>query len=275
MQGILKHSGVKFATALALMCLCALCAIGLTACSQEQTIGDKSDDAVSFALTNETGEDIESVAVKNYASTSYGAALTQEEALANGDTATLYCVEPEAAESNEGDTDDDAPAVALNALTDVQVTMTSGMVYELHQLNLTDIKDATIKLEGELAYLSYTSNETGEAVDTLDAEQAYQQQVKEAAAAKAAAEAKAKEEAEKKAAAEKAAKEKAAKEKAAASSQKSSSASSSSSNSSSSSKSSSSSSSSSSSNKSSSSSSSSSGNSSSEDACVDDLLLNE
>jgi hypothetical protein len=108
-------------------------------------------------------------------------------------------------ETTSGDID-----LTFEPLADIKFTTADGMSYELHQLNLKDIKDATFKLDGGVAYLEYTSIETGAAVNTLEAEKEYEIMVKEAAEVQSkqqeAIDTAVKEEAEKKLAEEEAAK---------------------------------------------------------------------
>lgn len=239
----------------------------LTGCESALQIGDEVKDGVTIAVTNNTGQDITSIAVKSADDKNYPNALSQEESLANEKSAELHAAHLECA--------------------DVKVTCANNAVYELHNINLADAKDATIALEGDVPYLSYTSVQSSKAVSSLEAEKAYIKAQEEAAkkAEEEAAAKKAEEEAAKKAAEEKAAQEKAAKEKAAkkaAAQAKSSSSSSSKSSASASPKSSKSNSGSSHSGSSSSNSSgsshsgsNSSSSSSGEEDCVDDLVLNE
>lgn len=247
----------------------ALCfsMVFLSGCESTPQIGDEVKDGVTIAVTNNTGQDITSIAIKSTSDKNYPSVLSQEESLANEKPAELHAANFQSA--------------------DIKVTCGNDTVYELHNINLADVKDATIALDGNVPYLAYTSIESGKSVSSLDDEKAYIKAQEEAAkkAEEEAAAKKAEEEAAKKAAAEKAAKEKAAKEKAAkekaakkaaaAEKAKSSSKSSSSSSKSSKSNSGSNSSGSKSSNSSSQSGSSSSGSNGGGEDCVDDLVLNE
>lgn len=228
----------------------------LTACQSVLQIGEEVKDGVTIAITNNTGQDITAIAIKSTDDKNYPDALSQEESLANEKSADLHAANLKSA--------------------DIKVTCADNTAYELHNINLADVKDATIALEGEVPYLSYTSIQDGKAASSLEAEKAYIKAQEEAAkkAEEEAAAKKAQEEAAKKAAEEKAAQEKAAK-KAAAQAKTSSSSSSKSSSSSSKSSSTSAGSSSSSSSSSGSSSSGSNSSSSGEEDCVDDLVLNE
>jgi hypothetical protein len=259
----------RFLVAAAALLLCLVACFTATGCSSSALQIGSTSDSSTISATNKTGQSITAVAIKSSSNEAYDSALEQDSDWENDAVAEIHFSEPEseASATSEDDTD-----LILNNLQSISFTTADGMTYELHQLNLSDIQDASLYLEDQIAYLEYTSVSTGEEVNTLDAEKAYQEQVAAEAAEKAAA--------EEQAAAEQAAAEKAAKTQASeTSSGNSSTASTANNQSSSSAKSSTSSSNSSnSSSKSSSSSSSSKGSSSSssssEDVCVDDLVFN-
>lgn len=229
---------------LVLAMICAALCLVLTGCASSNLQIGSTADKDSFTATNEMGCAITGIAFKNATDQDFNADLEQKGDWDNGTTVDIHFT------SQDNATTDDH-------LVTMRIETADGMSYELHQLDLGAIKDATIYLDGEIAYMEYTNAETGEAVNTLDAEKTYrdQQKAAEEAAAQAAQEqAKAAEDQTKR---------------------NTDSTSNTSSNSKSSSSSSSKSSSSGSSSKPSSSNSSSSGNSSSgEDTCVDDLVFN-
>lgn len=250
MFNVIDRKSICAAFAVLMLSLCVLFCAG---CSQTFTIGTNSNDAVKISAKNETGQSITSLALVSPITQEASEPLEQDGDWDNGSTAELYLdqtiVEIATAGTVEGEngTAEEESDIVLEPLMTIQFTTADGMTYTLHQLNLEDIKDATVKIEDGTAYLVYTSIATGEEVNTLESELAYQAELKAAEEA-----------AQKQAAEQQAAKEK-AEQQAKANANKSSSTASS---------------------KKSSSSSSSSGGSSSgsasggEDVCVDDLVLN-
>lgn len=173
--------------------LLGVCLLVCAGCASTFTIGTASQDAVKISAKNETGQAITAVAVKSSFAEDFSDALEQSGDWQSDATAELYLdpaiVEVSSEKTVEGEnaTVTEEQDVILEPRTDIQITTADGMTYELHQLNIEDIKDATVKLEGDTAYLVYTSIATGEEVDTLEAEQAYQDQQKAAEEAERAA----------------------------------------------------------------------------------------
>lgn len=210
---------------LALGALC-LCLVILAGCTSNPTIGQKSDSALLFDMTNGTGQDISAIAIGSAWSKDFSSDLDQSEPLADGKKATLYfTADSYAIPSNPDEkplgADGKELDIALQPLANIQIKTADGMTYVMHQINLEDIQDATVKLSDGVAYLSYTSKESKQTVETLESEKAYadalktQKEAEEKAAKEAKeAEEKAKAEAEAKEKAEKEAAEKAAKEQA-------------------------------------------------------------
>lgn len=181
-------SSIKGKSLAVLLLVAALSAslLLLAGCGQTFTIGTKINDATKISVKNETGQAITSV--------TYVSKLAQDGDWDNGVTAELYVdpsaivVSSESATQNGNEVTTEESDVILEPLTALQFTTADGMTYALHQLNVSDVKDATIKIEDGVAYMEYTSIATGEQVNTLDAELAYQEQVKAAAEAAAQAE---------------------------------------------------------------------------------------
>lgn len=220
---------------LALIAILTVFAVFASACSEGQdqqassdgnatgntVIGVIDDSIEPVSLTNQTGDAVTSIQVKSSWSDGYDFILEQSGELASGETATLYFPVEEifaAAETNTsssnttGSTSSSSASsevsdIVLSDLADVKISLNTGKSYEMHQINLGDMSDATLNLDTDnnMLYLVYVSKATGEEVNTLESEIAYQEQVKAEKAAKKAAEKKAKE--------EKAAKEEAARQK--------------------------------------------------------------
>lgn len=187
-----------FTTLIAFICAIATSVLLAGCATSALQIGNESDETVIVA-TNETGQAISSIAFKAEQDDAFGADLAQEADWANDAVADIHLGEAQLA-APEITAEDGSDDLIFNNLQTMRITTSDGMTYELHQLNLADIKDASICLEGDIAYLEYTSVNTGEVVSTLDAEKAYREQkaAEEAAAAQAKADAE-KAEADKKA----------------------------------------------------------------------------
>lgn len=194
MQRAIKNRAVsKAVTALLTMTLISLCLLACSGCTQTLTIGTNSDGAVKIDAKNETGQAITALAVKNSFAKDFTDALEQQGDWANDASATLY-IDPTIIEVSSEETVEGQNGMAtkesdvvIEPRMDIQITTADGMTYELHQLNASDIKDAALKIENGTAYLVYTSIESGQEVNTLEAELAYQEQARAAAEAEAAA----------------------------------------------------------------------------------------
>ena|GEM_PF-4113695 len=188
---------------LASMCTLSLCAFALAGCSSskdvsdsttmqapvsaatsasasastatQKTIGTQVTDGATIALSNGLGKDINGVYVKATADSAYGSNLMGSgNVFKSNETATLYC--PAITTAATGS------EVALRPTADVRLTCSDGSSYELHQLNLTDIKDAKVALSDGVAYLEYTSATDSQKVSTLETEKGLIAQAQQSAA---------------------------------------------------------------------------------------------
>lgn len=188
----------------ALVAAMAVAAVALMAgCSSPAgiVVGQEAEGSPSFELKNETGQAITAIAVDPAGADAFKALAQTGEIAADG-TATVY-VPADAAEN-----------------ASVKVTFADGLSCEMYGVNLADVKDAALKMDGATAYMAYTSIASGSAVDTKGAQptaaddEAEQKAAEEEKAAKEAEEKAAKEAEEEKAAKKKAADEKKAAEEA-------------------------------------------------------------
>lgn len=136
-------------------------------------IGNDSDKEF-IATTNETGQAITEVALKTESEEAFGENLAQSEEWANGEIAHIHLTQAQLDSPESTEVDPNQAAVPSNLYV-LRIKTSDGMEYELHQLDLSDIKDASICIEGDVAYLEYTSINTGELVNTLDDEIAYRE----------------------------------------------------------------------------------------------------
>ena len=249
-----------------LVTLC-LCMIGLagtvTGCGSEKeetpvveeekkepelkVIGQEDKEAFKVEVKNATGKNIKGVAIKLTDEDAYPENMLEEgDVFADQESRNLYYKAPEKnenedvteeSETTENDGTDDEKV--LEQGYDVQLTFEDDSTAELHAFPFGDIEKGNLCYADDVAYLTYTSIESKEQIDTKEAElavkQAAEQKAAEAAAQvaaeqKAAEEAAAQAAAEQKAAEEAAARKKEAEQAAAASKQQKSSGNSTSSN---------------------------------------------
>ncbi len=168
--------------------------------SQEQTdttssqetlfaIGTQSSTAKTIKLDNQIGKDISQVNIAVTETDEFGTALSMpsSQVWKNAEKAQISF----------------EPTSGASAY-DIQITCKDASVYTLHGVDVSVLgDDAAIEVQGDIAYLTYTSGSS--TVSTLSAEQAYVQAQQEAADAAAAAEAAAAEQAQQAADAEAAA----------------------------------------------------------------------
>ena len=208
-----------------------------------KTIGQEDKEAFKVEVKNATGKNIKGVAIKLTDEEAYPENMLEEgDVFADQESRNLYykALEKnenedvtEESETTENDGTEDEKV--LEQGYDVQLTFEDDSTAELHAFPFGDIEKGDLCYADDVAYLTYTSIESKEQIDTKEAElavkQAAEQKAAEEAAAQAAAEQKAAEEAAAQAAAEQAAAEqKAAEEAATASKQQKSSGNSTSSN---------------------------------------------
>ena len=148
----------------------------LAGCSGEKNIelNQKTDGTSSIVLVNGTDQAVSSVAIKAVTDAEFGKNL-----LADG---AAWDAKKKA-------------QLFYNDAVDVAITL-GDTVYTLHGMNLANVKEATLAIEGDLAYLTYKAD--GKDASTLEDEKAW----KAAEDARIAAEEEAARQAEEEAAAE-------------------------------------------------------------------------
>ena len=192
-----------------------------------KAIGQEDKEAFKVEVKNATGKNIKGVAIKLTDEDAYPENMLEEgDVFADQESRNLYykALEKnenedvtEEFETTENDGTDDEKV--LEQGYDVQLTFEDDSTAELHAFPFGDIEKGDLCYADDVAYLTYTSIESKEQIDTKEAEQAVKQAAEQKAAeeaAQAAAEQKAAEEAAAQAAAEQAAAEQKAAEEAAA-----------------------------------------------------------
>ena len=187
-----------------------------------KAIGQEDKEAFKVEVKNATGKNIKGVAIKLTDEDAYPENMLEEgDVFADQESRNLYykALEKnenedvtEESETTENDGTEDEKV--LEQGYDVQLTFEDDSTAELHAFPFGDIEKGDICYADDVAYLTYTSIESKEQIDTKEAElavkQAAEQKAAEEAAAQAAAEQKAAEEAAAQAAAEQKAAEEAA-----------------------------------------------------------------
>ena len=192
-----------------------------------KAIGQEDKEAFKVEVKNATGKNIKGVAIKLTDEDAYPENMLEEgDVFADQESRNLYykALEKnenedvtEEFETTENDGTDDEKV--LEQGYDVQLTFEDDSTAELHAFPFGDIEKGDLCDADDVAYLTYTSIESKEQIDTKEAELAVKQAAEQKAAeeaAQAAAEQKAAEEAAAQAAAEQAAAEQKAAEEAAA-----------------------------------------------------------
>ena len=202
-------------------------------------IGQEDKEAFKVEVKNATGKNIKGVAIKLTDEDAYPENMLEEgDVFADQESRNLYykALEKnenedvtEEFETTENDGTDDEKV--LEQGYDVQLTFEDDSTAELHAFPFGDIEKGDLCYADDVAYLTYTSIESKEQIDTKEAELAVKQAAEQKAAEEAAAHAAAEQAAaEQKAAEEAAARKKEAEQAAAASKQQKSSGNSTSSN---------------------------------------------
>ena len=186
-----------------------------------KAIGQEDKEAFKVEVKNATGKNIKGVAIKLTDEDAYPENMLEEgDVFADQESRNLYykALEKnenedvtEESETTENDGTDDEKV--LEQGYDVQLTFEDDSTAELHAFPFGDIEKGDLCYADDVAYLTYTSIESKEQIDTKEAELAVKQAAEQKAAeeaAQAAAEQKAAEEAAAQAAAEQKAAEEAA-----------------------------------------------------------------
>ena len=187
-----------------------------------KAIGQEDKEAFKVEVKNATGKNIKDVAIKLTDEDAYPENMLEEgDVFADQESRNLYYKaleknenEDVTEESETTENDGTGDEKVLEQGYDVQLTFEDDSTAELHAFPFGDIEKGDLCYADDVDYLTYTSIESKEQIDTKEAElavkQAAEQKAAEEAAAQAAAEQKAAEEAAAQAAAEQKAAEEAA-----------------------------------------------------------------
>lgn len=135
-----------------------------------KVVGEKSDSKDTFCVTLENGtkQEITAVSVKTGSEEKFPESMMKKgETLAKDEKFELYYT-PKTEEESSGSGDE----YFVSPRYDVQLTLKDGKTYVLHGFPFEDIKEGTVLLEDDIAYITYTSVSTKEKIDTKEAERA-------------------------------------------------------------------------------------------------------
>ncbi|MCF0107309.1 MAG: hypothetical protein HUJ53_11150 [Holdemanella sp.] len=153
------------------MILCVFClCFSMSACKKKteevviNTIGEKSENAYEILLTNETGMNIKGIEVNDEA-------VSLEGVFKDGEQRTFY-YEAKNEKEEKGD-------FIVSSEYTLRLTMEDDTSYELHIFPFKDMKECTLKKDGDIFYVEYESISSKEKVNTFEAEKALVQPVQE------------------------------------------------------------------------------------------------
>lgn len=170
--------------------------------SELRVIGKETDTALMIEVTNKTGKDITSFAVKAMEEEDYQKSLVDEKTKIEADEAVIIYIEPYSASGSEGDTASGAesgtenePAaessesssaaendVVLRTLYNIALAFDDDATAVVHDLNLEGLPAFSIHLTSDgIAYIEYV-NDDGKTESTLETERAIKLAEEEAAA---------------------------------------------------------------------------------------------
>jgi len=142
---------------------------------EEQVIGEKTENAYDVLLTNNMGQNIVGIAIKEIGAEEYPDNMLEADVIfAVGDTARLYYSIPvEDEETTEIETESEAVLSderLINELYTVQLTLEDETIVELTNFGFDDMDEAEICYEDEVGFLKYISKETQEEISTKEME---------------------------------------------------------------------------------------------------------
>lgn len=158
-----------------------------------KTIGEEEEDALEIVMSNETGKTVKEFYVKKADEEEFGENLLKEDdAVADQEKRILYISVKEEEEETETETETETEAQTGDEPGDepgdgqepvkygMKLVFDDETAVELHDVECEDMEEASVKLEGEVAYLVYASLKDKEEKNTLEAEKALYEEQKAA-----------------------------------------------------------------------------------------------
>jgi hypothetical protein len=140
---------------------------GTTEKNSPLLIGVPEEGAVTFELTNETGQDIVGLQAKETIGAEYGSQLLAPGEIWGADRRALISAGIAAVQQS---TAPDAADVLIKPLYDLRLQTASGTVYELYAIYPQTLVEARIRIEEDVAYLVYREGDAE--ASTLEAQRA-------------------------------------------------------------------------------------------------------
>lgn len=151
-----------------------------------QVIGRESEDAYKMLVTNDTGNIITGIQIKNSEQAEYPANMMSGDQKIEKDEIVEFYYTPETtsgeapaengvageevqADNGGGDTPEIADAV-VNVTYSLQITFEDGTVHELSSFAVDDMEEVAICYEDEVSFLTYMSKSENVEINTKEAE---------------------------------------------------------------------------------------------------------
>ena len=177
--------------------LAAVLCLGMagTGCTQKEpaepepeyeTVGQESEDALDFLLTNATGNTITGLSVKSSAQPEYPSNMIASGQTVEADETVEFYYTPESAaggsdaaqaedaeEASDAAGEEESAPVAdaqINETYSLQVTFEDGTVKEVSNFAVNDMQDADLMYEDEVVFVKYTSISAETEISTKEAE---------------------------------------------------------------------------------------------------------
>ena len=177
--------------------LAAVLCLGMagTGCTQKEpaepepeyeTVGQESEDALDFLLTNATGNTITGLSVKSSAQPEYPSNMIASGQTVEADETVEFYFTPESAaggsdaaqaedaeEASDAAGEEESAPVAdaqINETYSLQVTFEDGTVKEVSNFAVNDMQDADLMYEDEVVFVKYTSISAETEISTKEAE---------------------------------------------------------------------------------------------------------
>lgn len=129
-----------------------------------KVIGEESETAYKVVLENGTEQNVTVFSVKSSSEEEFPESMLPEKELFAADEKRALYVEKEADEKQaKGEK-------LLDPQYDIRFMLEDGREFMLHAFPFGDIEEGVIKIEGEIAYLEYTSVESKKPISTKEAE---------------------------------------------------------------------------------------------------------
>ncbi len=170
-----------------LLALVMVLSLGVTAFAEAETepageedlsalarIGEETDTCRMVKITNLTGTDIMGLNIRKSGEWEFSGELLAEGDNFEKEEVSLFCYEPETAdEATATDAEAEEETEAEPVLYDIQIVWTDWTVGVLYNVELDDMDEAELQRSwNSLPYIVYKSLESGEEVNTEEAETA-------------------------------------------------------------------------------------------------------